>query len=143
VQLIYQDRNSRIYYLEGSHDGRFLPHITGKAVVFLRMNPVKDTDGMEAMDSTMVTYARLDNRILSGVVTLLRPFIGGTIKRKLSKGAETVNQLSLLMRQHPDRVLFEVMNPPAFPDDEVAFVKQALESLSHSSDLTPSRTPSP
>ena len=143
VQLVYQDRNSRIYYLEGSHDGRFLPHITGKAVVFLRMNPVKDNDGMEAMDSTMVSYARLDNRILSGVVTLLRPFIGGTIKRKLSKGVETVNRLSLIMRQHPDRVLFEVMNPPAFPDDEVAFVKQALESLSHSSDLIPSRTPSP
>ena len=143
VQLVYQDRNSRIYYLEGSHDGRFLPHITGKAVVFLRMNPVKDTDGMEAMDSTMVSYARLDNRILSGVVTLLRPFIGGTIKRKLGKGVETVNRLSLLMRQHPDRVLFKVMDPPAFPGDEVAFVKQALESLSHSSDLIPSRTPSP
>jgi hypothetical protein len=143
VQLVYQDRNSRIYYLEGSHDSRFLPHITGKAVVFLRMSPVKDTDGIEAMDSTMVSYARLDNRILSGVVTLLRPFIGGTIKRKLGKGVETVNRLSLLMRQHPDRVLFKVMDPPVFPDDEVAFVKQALESLSHSSDLIPSRTPSP
>jgi hypothetical protein len=143
VQLVYQDRNSRIYYLEGSHDSRFLPHITGKAVVFLRMNPVKDTDGIEAMDSTMVSYTKLDNRVLSGLVFMLRPLIGGIVTRKLGKGVETVNRLSLFMRQHPDRVLFEVMNPPAFPDDEVAFVKQALESLSHSSDLIPSRTPSP
>jgi hypothetical protein len=143
VQLVYQDRNSRIYYLEGSHDGRFLPHITGKAVVFLRMNPVKDTDGIEAMDSTMVSYTKLDNRILSGLVFMLRPIIGGIVARKLGKGVETVNRLSLLMRQHPDRVLFKVMDPPAFPDDEVAFVRQALESLSHSSDLIPSRTPSP
>ena len=44
------------------------------------------------------------------------------------------------MRQHPDRVLFEAMDPPAFPDDDVAFVKQALENLSHSSGATPSRT---
>ncbi|MBI3805920.1 MAG: hypothetical protein HY281_00110 [Nitrospirae bacterium] len=143
VQLVYQDRNSRIYYLEGSHDSRLLPHITGKAVVFLRMNPVKDTDGTEAMDSTMVSYTKLDNRVLSGIVFMLRPIIGGIVTRKLGKGVETVNRLSILMRQHPDRVLFEAMDPPAFPDDEVAFVKQALESLSHSSELTRSRTPAP
>lgn len=143
MQLVYQDRHSRIYYLEGSHDGRFLPHLTGKAVVFLRMSPVKDTDGMEAMDSTMVSYTRLDNRILSGVVSLLRPLIGGTVTRKLRKGVETVNQLSLLMRQHPDRVLFEAMDPPAFPEDEVVFLKQALESLSHAGNMIPTRAPSP
>ncbi len=129
VQLVYQDRTSRIYHLEGSHDGRFLPHITGKAVVFLRMNPVKDADGTEAMDSTMVSYVRLDNRILSGVVTMLRPFIGGTITRKLSKGVETVDRLSRLMRQDPDRVLLRAMAPPALPDDDVTFVRQALERL--------------
>ena len=143
VQLVYQDRHSRIYYLEGSHDGRFLPHLTGKAVVFLRMTPVKDTDGMEAMDSTMVSYTRLDNRILSGMVSLLRPLIGGTVTRKLRKGVETVNQLSLLMRQHPDRILFEAMDPPAFPEDEVVFLKQALGSLSHAGNMIPTRAPSP
>ena len=117
VQLVYQNRTSRIYYLEGSHDSRLLPNITGKAVVFLRMDQVKDADGIEAMDSTMVSYTKLDNRLLSGVVSLLRPLIGGTVKRKLSKGVETVNRLSILMRQHPDRVLFEAMDPPAFPDE--------------------------
>jgi len=140
VQLVYQDRTSRIYYLEGSHDSRWLPSITGKAVVFLRMDPVKDADGMEAMDSTMVFYMKLDNRVLSGLVSLLRPLIGGTVTRKLGKGVETVNRLSRFMRQHPDRVLSKVMDPPAFLDDDIVFVKQALESLSHSSDATPSRT---
>jgi len=143
VQLVYQDRTSRIYYLEGSHDSRLLPHMTGKAVVFLRMNSVKDANGMEAMDSTMVSYTKLDNRILSGLVSLLRPLIGGTVTRKLGKGVETVNRLSHLMRQHPDRVLFEAMDPPALPDEDVAFLKHALENLPHSSSATPSRTISP
>jgi hypothetical protein len=120
-----------------------LPNITGKAVVFLKMDSVKDADGMEAMDSTMVAYTKLDSRILSGVVSLLRPFIGGTVKRKLSKGVETVNRLSILMRQHPDRVLFEAMDPPALPDEDVAFVKQALESMLHPSGATRSRMTSP
>jgi hypothetical protein len=143
VHLVYQDRTSRIYYLEGSHDSRLLPNIVGKAVVFLRMDPVKDADGIEAVDSTMAAYTKLDNRVLSGLASLLRPLIGGIVKRKLSKGGETVNRLSILMRQHPDRVLFEAMDPPAFPDDDVVFVKQALENLSHPSGVPPSRTPSP
>ncbi len=143
VQLVYQDRTSRIYYLEGSHDSRLLPHMTGKAVVFLRMNSVKDANGMEAMDSTMVSYTKLDNRILSGLVSLLRPLIGGTVTRKLGKGVETVNRLSHLMRQHPDRVLFEAMDPPALPDEDVAFLKHALENLPRPSSTTQSRTISP
>ena len=142
MQLVYQNRTDRIYYLEGSHDSRLLPRITGKAVVFLKMNPVKDADGMEAMDSTMVSYARLDNRILSGVVSLLRPFLGGIVARKLSKAVETVNRLSIHMRQHPDRVLFVAMDPPPFSDEDLALVKQALENLSHSTDAAPPRTPS-
>jgi hypothetical protein len=143
VQLVYQDRTSRIYYLEGSHDGRLLPRITGKAVVFLKTDPVKDADRMEAMDSTMVSYAKLDNRILSGVVSLLRPFIKGTVTRKLSKGVETVNRLSLVMRQHPDRVLFEILDPPPLSDDDVAFVKHVLETMPHFIGTSPSGIPSP
>lgn len=143
VQLVYQDRTSRIYYFEGSHDSRLLPNITGKAIVFLRMSPVKEADGVEAMDTIMVSYMKLDNRILSGLVSLLRPLIRGTVTRKLSKGVEAVNRLSDLMRRHPDRVLFEARDPSAFPDDDVAFVKQALENLPHSSSAIPSRTTAP
>jgi len=47
------------------------------------------------------------------------------------------------MRQHPHRVLFEATDPPAFPDEDIAFLKQALESLSNSSGATQSRTTSP
>ena len=143
VQLVYQDRTSRIYYLEGSHDNRLLPNIAGKAVVFLRMDSVKDGKGIEAVDSTMASYTKLDNRILSGLAALLRPRIGAVVERKLIKGVETVNRLSLFMRQHPDRVLFEAMDPPALPADDVAFLKQALESVSHSSGAISSRTTSP
>ena len=143
VQLVYQDRTSRSYYLEGSHDHQLLLNLTGKAVVFLRMDPVKEADGIDAMDSTMATYTKLDNRILSGLASLLRPLIGRTITRKLGKGVETVNRLSFLMRQHPDRILLEALGPPAFPDEDVAFLKQALDDLSHSSDAISSRTTLP
>ena len=143
VQLVYQDHTCRVYFLEGSHDSRLLPNIAGKAVVFLKMDPVKSADGMEAVNSTMVSYMKLDNRVLSGLVFMLQPLIGGAVSRKLGKGLETVNRLSFLMRQHPDRVLLEALGPPAFPDEDVAFLKQALDDLSHSSGAISSRTTSP
>jgi hypothetical protein len=133
VQLVYHDRTSRVYYLEGTHRSRLLPHLSGKAVVFLRMGAVNDSGGLESMENTMVAYTMLDNRVLSGLATLLRPLVGATVSRKLAKGVHVVNRLGLEMRQRPDRVLFEATDPPPLSDDDVAFLKQAL----HGSVLPP------
>jgi hypothetical protein len=126
VELVYEDRATRMYYLDGSHDSRLLSHLTGKAVLLLWMNPVKAANGMEAVETTMVSYTRLDNRVLSGIAALLRPLVGGTVTRKLVKGVETVNRLSEVMQQQPDRVLFEATDPPGLPEEQVAFLKEAL-----------------
>jgi hypothetical protein len=133
VHLVYKDRTSRLYFLEGSHNSRLLPDITGKAVVLLRMNSVIESNGAEAMDSTVVSYTKLDNRFLSGLVSLLRPLIGGVVTGKLRKGAETINRLGLVMRQHPERVLLSAMAQPALADRDVAFLKEALGGTEHSS----------
>lgn len=131
VELVYHDHSSRVYYLEGTHHGRLLPNLSGKAVVFLRMNSIEDSNGVESMDSTMVSYTKLDNRVLSGVVSLLSPLIGGIITRKLAKGVDVVNRLGLEMRRHPDRVLFEATDPPPLPTEDVTFLKEALGNPQH------------
>ena len=128
VQLVYQDRATRVYYLEGTHRSRLLPNMSGKAVVFLRMGPVKASSGLEAMESTMVAYTMLDNRFLSGLASLLRPLVGATVTRKLAKGVDVVNRLGFEMRQRPDRVLFEAADPPSLPDEDLAFLKEALRA---------------
>ena len=126
VELVYEDATSRIYFLEGTHKGRLLPHIAGKAVVFLRMKVVRDPDRQEMMDSTLVAYTKLDNRFLSGLVSLLRPLIGEIAGGKLKKGVETVNRLGMAMRQHPDRFLSTAIEPPVLSDADVAFLREAL-----------------
>ena len=125
VQLVYQDRAIRVYYLEGTHRSRLL-NVSGKAVVFLRMGTVKEPSGLEAMENTLVVYTMLDNRVLSGLASLLRPLVGATVIRKLRKGVDVVNRLGLEIRQRPERVLFEATDPPPLPDEDVAFLKQAL-----------------
>jgi len=143
VELVYQDSTNRIYYVEGSHTSTLLPDITAKAVVFLKMNPVQDQEGNDRVETTLAAYAKLDNRVLARLISLIRPLVGSTVARKLTKGVTVVNRLGQEMRQHPNRVLFEATDSPSLPDDEVAFLKQALENLAHSSSATPFKALSP
>jgi hypothetical protein len=126
VHLVYRDRTSRVYYLEGTHRSRLLPNLSGKAVVFLRMAVVREPSGREAIENTLVVYTMLDNRMLSGLASLLRPLVGATVSRKLTKGVDVVNRLGLEMRHRPERVLFEATDPPSMGDDDVTFLKAAL-----------------
>lgn len=137
IELVYQDPTNRIYYVEGTHTSTLLPGITGKAVVFIKMIPVEDGQGNDRVETTLVAYAKLNNRVLAGLVSLIRPLVGNAVARKLTKGVNVVNRLGQEMREHPNRVLFEATNIPPLPHEEVAFLKQALEHLSHSRSAPP------
>lgn len=138
VQLVYEDAESRIYFLDGSHESRLLPHITGKAVVFLRMAVVRDHAGNEDMDSTIVAYTKLDNRVLSGLVSVLHPLIRGMVTSKLQKGVETVHRLGMTMREDPSRVLREAEQDPPLLEPHLVFLRTVLDPR-----LGPSRAISP
>jgi hypothetical protein len=128
VELVYEDPASRIYFLEGTHESRLLPHVTGKAVVFLRISVMRDASGNEATDSTLVAYTKLDNWFLAGVVSLLHPLVDKIVTSRLQRGVETVNRLGIAMRQDPQRVLSEAAKPPSLPEAQVAFLKNALST---------------
>ena len=87
---------------------------------------MRDANGHEATDSTLVAYTKLDNRFLSGLVSLLHPLVSRIVTSRLQKGVETVDRLGVAMRQDPQRVLSEAANPPSLPEHHVAFLKQVL-----------------
>ena len=126
VELVYDDPISRIYFLEGTHESRLLPRVTGKAVVFLRIGIMRDANGDEATNSTLVAYSKLDNRFLSGLVSILHPLVSRVVTSRLQKGVETVDRLGVAMEQDPQRVMAVLANPPSLPEPHVAFLKQAL-----------------
>lgn len=126
VELVYEDSTSRIYFLEGTHESRLLPHVAGKVVVFLRIGVMRDADSNEATDSTLVAYTKLDNPVLSGLASLLHPLVSRVVSSRLQKGVETVDRLGVVMRQDPRRVMSELANPPSLPEPHVAFLKEVL-----------------
>ncbi len=127
VELVHEDATSRIYFLEGTHESRLLPRVTGKAAVFLRTVVTRDVNGNESTDSTLVAYTKLDNRFLSGVASLLHPLVSKIVTRRLQKAVETVDRLGVTMKKDPERVIAELENPPSLPEHHVAFLKQALK----------------
>lgn len=140
VELVYEDPTSRIYFLEGTHESRLLPHVTGKAVVFLQTGVVRDANNNEATDSTLVAYTKLDNRFLSRLVSLLHPLVSRIVTNRLQKGVETVDRLGVVMRQDPQRVVSELANPPSLPEHHVAFLKQVLGRQSTDKDSSDGRS---
>jgi hypothetical protein len=129
IELVYRDRTTRIYSLDGVYVGTWLPRIAGKAVVFIRMNPVKESDGSEAVDTTLVSYTRLNSRVLSGLVSLMRPLIGSGVIRRLTRAVDAANRLSQDMRRFPERVWDKAVAAPARPPDDLALLKQTLAEL--------------
>ena len=79
------------------------------------------------MDSTLVAYTKLDDRFLSGLVSLLHPLVGGIVTSRLQKGVETVDRLGMAMKRDPQRVLSEAEKPPSLPESHVTFLKRVLD----------------
>ena len=48
---------------------------------------------------------------------------------EILKAFDAARRLGGAMREHSEQVLFEATDPPALPDDEVAFLKAALAGL--------------
>jgi hypothetical protein len=132
VELVYEDATNRIYFLEGTHEGRLLPHVTGKAVVFLRTGVLRDENSHEATDSTLVAYTKLDNRVLAGLVSLLHPLVSRVVTSRLQRGVETVDRLGVVMRLDPQRVISALTSPPSLPEHHIVFLTQALRGAQSS-----------
>lgn len=107
--FVFQDPSSRIYYIDGFHEGRIIPRVNARAVVFLRVKDVRTPDGAPAVESTLITYTKLNDRLLALLVRLLRPLVTGAITKKLAKGFDVVNQLGAVAARDPERFVAEVV----------------------------------
>jgi hypothetical protein len=124
VTLLQQSESARIYYMEGFHEGRIFPKVNAKAVVFLRLQPAK---GGEEVDNTIVSYVRLESRMLSAMVRMLRPLLGDAIIRKLARGFDATNRLSQILALDASRVLSAAETLPGLDPVEVEALRAAVK----------------
>lgn len=143
LTLVHDDQTTRIYHIDGYHEGTLFPLIRGKAVVFMKIRPVVTQERRPAVETTLVSYIRLDDRILSALVYILRPLIGGAVTRILARGFNVTNQLCTMIAQDPDRVAQEATSPPLLASDELESLKAQLHAMRHSTPPPQSPRPAP
>ncbi len=80
--LLSQD-GRRIFYLEGQYDSRWLPPITGRAVLVLDSRYTTGTNGISMADISVQGYLRLDNRLLGAFLVLARDFSARTFEERV------------------------------------------------------------
>ena len=133
LTLLHQDGAIRIYHVDGFHEGRIFPMVKAQAVVFMTMRPAQDRTGHDSVETTLVSYVKLESRMWSALVALLRPLVGDAITRKLARGFDATNQLSQLIAQDRSRILRDAEAPPLLSPDELESLKLALQGAPRAS----------
>lgn len=138
LTLLYQDQRSRLYHIDGYHEGHVFPIVRVKAAVFLRTTPVTTPEGYQAIETSLAAYTKLNDPVLATLVSVLKPLIGDAVTRKLTKGFNATTQLGALIAKDPHRVIQEVRSLPAIQPDEREVLTALLQGLPQ-----PTRAPTP
>lgn len=128
LTLLYHDETSRIYHIDGFHEGRIFPMVRAKAVVFLNVKTSTTPEGSPAVAASLVSYTRLHDPILAGLVRILRGLVGDTVNRKLARGFELTNQLSQRIASEPDRIIQQIGSLPSVDAQDGRALKSLLQS---------------
>ena len=127
LALSYKDDAARIYHMEGHHEGRIFPMVRAKAVVFMGILPIVGVNGQASVETVLVSYTRLNDPLLAGLVRILRPLIGDAVTRKLVRGFRVTNELGRVIADDPTLVSEQAAQIPSIDQDEL----QTLESYLH------------
>lgn len=138
LALVYQDDRTRIYHLEGYHEGQVFPMVRAKAVVFLRMMPMVSEKDRPGVETHLVSYVQLADPVLATLVSVLRPLVGEAVTRKLTRGFEVITQLGEVIAQEPNRVV-ELL--PSLPLTEPADQQTLLTLLRAGTSSRPAQEP--
>jgi hypothetical protein len=115
ITLVQRVGGLRIYYIEGNHRGQIWPVVHATAVVFMKIQPTPEKTA--SVSTSLISYARLEDRFLRGLVWLLRPLLEDAITRKLTRGFEATYLLGQRIAEEPDRIVAEI---PTLPFDDTA-----------------------
>lgn len=141
LSLLQREGTTRIYHIDGYHEGQIFPMVRAKAVVFLKMAQTASPDGHPAVDTSLIAYTKLTDPVLSGLVWILRPLVGDAVTRKLTRGFDVTNQLGAAIAQNPDRIIQELPTLPSIAPQEQRAFTALLQTLPPTNLSLPRLTP--
>ncbi len=138
--LLHEDPTTRIYHIAGEHQGQLFPSVRAKAVLFVHIRPVTmpettpvSKNGKDEVETQVVSYVRLDDPVLNGLVRILRPLIGDAVTRKITGGMNATVQLGTAIGQDPQRVLQQLQALQTIGSEEQQTLTRFLEPYAKAS----------
>ncbi len=133
LHILSEAPGQRIFYARGRQMLRFFPDVSGEALVVLT-NRYEEADGVDLAHGQLTIYARLDDRLLGGLLRLLLPFIGWTLDQKISKAFLSESRSVELLSSNRDVILARLEASDSLPRRDLALFRallaQALERRS-------------
>ena len=123
--LVFRDVHTRIYYIDGRHRSALFPTMRAKTAVFLRIMTEPAPPGRSIVQTTLASYTRFEDGMLSQLLRLFQPLVTRAVNRTLTKEFSMTHRLGLLIADQPQRVLREATGLSEATSDD----RQALLAL--------------
>lgn len=126
LEILAEAPGRCIFYARGRQVFRLLPDISGEALVVLTTR-YEEADGADLAHGELEIYARLDNRVVGGLLPLLLPFVGWILDQKISKAFLSESRSVELLSHRRDAILAQLEASDALLRSSVARFRALLD----------------
>jgi hypothetical protein len=123
--LVFRDARTRIYYIDGQHRSTLFPTIRARTAIFLRIIPEHAAPGQSTVLTSVVSYTRFEESMLSRLMHLFQPLVTRAVNRTIMKEFSMTHRLGILIVEQPQRILREAAGLSEITLDD----RQALLTL--------------
>lgn len=141
LSLVQRTGSSRIYHIDGYHEGQVFPMVKARAVVFVNVLPVTSPDGAVAVDTSLRAYTRLNDPVLSGLLWMLRPLVSEAVTQKLAQAFEVTSRVGNALAADFRRILQDIASLPFSDRQEQQAFTDLLQQLSERRGGPPATSP--
>ena len=125
LSLVFRDARTRIYYVDGQHRSTLFPTIRAKTAIFLRIIPERAAPGQSTVLTSVASYTRFEESMLSRLMHLFQPLVTRAVNRTIMKEFSMTHRLGILIVEQPQRILREAAGLSEITSDD----RQALLTL--------------
>jgi hypothetical protein len=127
LEILYRDEARRVYFAQGTAEGRLLK-VQGKALVLNRSQYRTTDQGQQWVTTDLTIYAKIENPFLAFFLKIFSPLIGGMVDAKLSKAQGVVRQVCELMVQDPQGTYARIAESEELAPEDLTALQELMMS---------------
>ena len=123
--VVHVGSGIRVMYARGKYDQRFVPDITGEAVVVIEFSSRTDADGKSQVATTISGYVKIDNSVLAAVTRATR-MAAAKADKEAERLARVFARTSRAIDENPSAILELLRQRPDVPAQDLEDFRKLL-----------------